>query len=756
MKNARTKIAPSRKQANAVALICILASIVFAAFYLTWFAVTCGHYRETGVDTLSTLSTSAFPPFVILLLMLVALVGGGHTQFGKQVLCWLFTHRFLIGVCIVISMTLLKISGSSVAVWKNTLQSDVADGVLLGIPRGIRVDELLVNTPFAFSQAWTGYSPVSELLRGAPTDVTVIYAQPCWSFSTLFRPFLWGYLFLGSEVGLAFFWVGRLVTLFLVSIEMGMLLCDKRSGISVAFACLVTFSTVVQWWFAVNGIAELLIFGQALVLVLHHFLRTDNVRVRVLLALLLSWLATGFLLVFYPAWQIPFFYIFLAIGIGDLVAWLRGIERSERKRQLTQALPFLGLAFALVATFAAISILPVWDTVKASMNTEYPGHRFDYGGGYADRYTGLEALFMWIPSLFNSLQATFSAINSCELSGFYSLFPLGLCFGIVGQILVRKSGNGCSPTIISLILSEALLLIYIVFGLPAPIAEVSLLASSRVIRAAQIIGYADIAIIIATIPVFIQFAPETFKHRAEKGDHSPLTRFAGFVGVGIIGSYLLLCVYMTHYVFGLRWGFTAFAILLISSTILALILVCFDRKYDCVLLICAIATTVAGLCVNPVQVGAGSLLNSESYHSIQRIAAEDDSLWAGDNSKLGQLCVSAGAPCINSVNTYPVLERWAQLDQNGQHASIYNRYAHIYINIVGPESNEPKFSAHPYADSFITALNVDDLYAMGVRYYVSFRDDLEQLPGDNHKFILLESTESVYIYQITPSQQAVQ
>ena len=156
MKNARTKIAPSRKQANAVALICILASIVFAAFYLTWFAVTCGHYRETGVDTLSTLSTSAFPPFVILLLMLVALVGGGHTQFGKQVLCWLFTHRFLIGVCIVISMTLLKISGSSVAVWKNTLQSDVADGVLLGIPRGIRADELLVNTPFAFSQAWTG------------------------------------------------------------------------------------------------------------------------------------------------------------------------------------------------------------------------------------------------------------------------------------------------------------------------------------------------------------------------------------------------------------------------------------------------------------------------------------------------------------------------------------------------------------------------------------------------------------------------
>lgn len=747
----RTITPPLRKLLCASASICLLASIVFAAFFLTWFAVTCATFRETGVDTLSALPVTSVPMFVALLVLLTVLAVGGCSRFGRQISRWLFTYRILIGVCIVVGLTLLKISGSSIAVWKDTLQSNVADGVLFGIPRGIRMDELVVNTPSAFSQTWTGYSPVSNLLRGAPTDVTVIYAQPCWSFSTLFRPFLWGYLLLGSEMGLAFFWTGRLITLFLISIEMGMLLSDKRRGISVAFACLVTFSTVVQWWFAVNGIAELLIFGQALVLVLHHFLRTDNVRVRALLALLLSWLATGFLLVFYPAWQIPFFYIFLAVGIGDLVAWLRGIERSERKRRLTQALPILGLAFALVAIFAAISILPVWDTVKASMNTEYPGHRFDYGGGYADQYTGLEALFMWIPSLFNSLQATFSAINSCELSGFYSLFPLGLCFGIVGQILARKSGNSCSPTIISLVLSEALLLIYIVFGLPAPIAELSLLASSRVIRAAQIIGYADISIIIATAPVFIRFASESFNRGSRKGERSPYTRFAVIAGVGIIGSYLLLCVYMTHYVFGLRWGFTAFAILLISSTILALILACFDRKYDRVLLICAIATTVAGLCVNPVQVGAGPLLNSETYHSIQRIAAEDDSLWAGDDSKLGQLCVSAGAPCINSVNTYPVLERWSQLDQNGQYASIYNRYAHIYINIVGPESDEPIFSTHPYADSFITALNADDLYAMGVRYYVSFRDDLEQLPGDNHKFILLESTESVYIYQITPS-----
>lgn len=45
-------------------------------------------------------------------------------------------------------------------------------GVLLGIPRSIRMDEYIGFIPLNFSQKYNEYSAVSEIQRGVPTDVT--------------------------------------------------------------------------------------------------------------------------------------------------------------------------------------------------------------------------------------------------------------------------------------------------------------------------------------------------------------------------------------------------------------------------------------------------------------------------------------------------------------------------------------------------------------------------------------------------------
>lgn len=200
--------------------------------------------------------------------------------------------------------------------------------LLMGIPREIRSDEWLINTPFALSQLRDGLHPVSSLLASGDTNVTPIYAHPCWSFSTLFRPFLWGHLFFDASAGLAFFWIARLVILFLVTIQFGLYLFSQRRGISFAFASMVTFSSTVQWWFAVNGIAELFIFGQGLVVALDCFLKSESLRSRFLISTMMSWAAAAYVLVIYPAWQVVLFWIFFILGILVLPC-LFGLNRRK-------------------------------------------------------------------------------------------------------------------------------------------------------------------------------------------------------------------------------------------------------------------------------------------------------------------------------------------------------------------------------------------------------------------------------------------
>lgn len=42
----------------------------------------------------------------------------------------------------------------------------------------------------------------------------------------------------------------------------------------------------------------------------------------------------------------------------------------------------------------------------------------------------------------------------------------------------------------------------------------------------------------------------------------------------------------------------------------------------------------------------------------------------------------SGASVINSTNTYPDLEKWSKIDEEGKYEDVYNRYAHINVEIM--------------------------------------------------------------------------
>jgi hypothetical protein len=127
-------------------------------------------------------------------------------------------------------------------------------------------------TTFALAQYANGFSQFNPAFSAVPTDMGLFPGSPVADWSTVFRPFLLGYLFLPPGMGLAFYWTGRLILLFLVSFEFGKFLTDGKKAYAVLYAWMVTLSPAVQWWFGVNGLAEMLMAGQAGVLVLHRYM----------------------------------------------------------------------------------------------------------------------------------------------------------------------------------------------------------------------------------------------------------------------------------------------------------------------------------------------------------------------------------------------------------------------------------------------------------------------------------------------------
>lgn len=175
---------------------------------------------------------------------------------------YLFRFRYLIAGILFVVCVAAGIHGSSIDRYCTLFDVNPFD-IKLGVQRSIRTDEWATQTPMTWSQYWNPEKPFgyfNSLIRAEKTDVFVEYALPVRSVLGIYRPFYWGYLFLPVANGMAFFWCGRLIALFMTSFEFGRFLTKgkRKFGLLLAFA--ITFSPMVQWWFAINGLVEMLIY----------------------------------------------------------------------------------------------------------------------------------------------------------------------------------------------------------------------------------------------------------------------------------------------------------------------------------------------------------------------------------------------------------------------------------------------------------------------------------------------------------------
>lgn len=311
--------------------------------------------------------------------------------------------------------------------------------------------------------------------------------------------------------------------------------------------------------------------------------------------------------------------------------------------------------------------------------------------------------------------------NACERSAFVSLFPLGIILALVA--LVRSWRNGSvDKALVALLVVDGFLFTFGMVGFPAILAKITLMSNVTVNRLPLPLGYLDVLLLVRASSLLLEresqgaspIARKAESRRASAIPWIPLLIWA----LALVCLVLIARSYMPE-LMSIRASVLlafAFGILLLPFALPTK--VCetgTPHGRETWIVTSALVVFVAGMCVNPTQIGTGPLTKNANLDGMAEVASEEEHpQWITDNVVLGQLCVSQGIPTISCVHTYPDLARWKQLDPDGVWKECYNRYAHISVTL----GNETSFElATP--DSFTLTIRPDDVWKLGATSWLS-------------------------------------
>jgi hypothetical protein len=635
----------------------------------------------------------------------------------------LYRNRYLVAIVVFAFCVLFEISGSSIGMWDDYIgiETETGNGNLLGESRAIRTDEWEVNTPMAFSQYYnqTGQFPYySDTLRGTETDVFIIYGQPVAGWQMIFRPFQLGYLFLSPAQGLSFFWCGRLIALIMISFELGMYFFKQRKAYAVVYSALLSFSPVVSWWFAINGLVEMLVFGQAALLLIIAYLNATQYWKKILIMLGMVICGGGYILVFYPSWQIPLAYVFLFLLVGIAIKEFKKENWNWKKDILILS----GFVIILGVSVGSI-FLQSWDTVQTVMNTAYPGSRSYSGDG------ALHNLIGWAGNiLFPYIGAGFGNTNVCEEAGVISFFPMGILVAL--WVLFKEKKK--DPLLISGLAGAVFLSCYCIFPWPEFLAKITLLSHCQPSRVALGVGVLSLILLLYAISI----SETVFK-----------AEIAAACSCVLAAGITLYLYFVQPELIQEKW----FLLIIFAVAFAGFMSVCMSTHRKGINVMVAVGISLAvfgGATVNPVHKGTDVIYENPLVEEIAEIVEADQGqgLWIVENMDFPyiNIPIMTGAPTINSTNTYPVMERWEKIDEDKSNQKKYNRYAHVLISLT---TGEITFE-NPYPDVLKIVLPVEELKTLEVKHILT-NQDLTVYNTEEVHFELVSQIENYKIYNVS-------
>lgn len=622
--------------------------------------------------------------------------------------------RYFIAIIVFILLVVFKIHGSSINMWDNYVSDYTKgskSGLIIGTPRSVRSDEWLVQTPYSLSQTQTGFKTHNPVMTMDGQNMIVGYNSPAWNLATIGKPFSWGYLLLGKEYGLSWYWNLKLIGLILLAFEMGLILIKKNKYLAMLSGIWIPFSSALQWWF-VSPVGDLVFFTLGfLVGLYYYFAEHENYLERTGFALITVIMSSGFILVLYPALQIPLGYLILLFLIAFFLEFRKKIRLDKMDGLI------IGGALLLTGLIVGLSLYNSLDALKAVTNTAYPGKRISLGGDIPKRDIFFFLMNWKLP--FQDVPYT----NNSEISSFYHLFFIIL--PLSPFIFYRKIKENIYGFILFIYCIFNLL--WMAFAYPEILAKLTLWSYVPAQRALLSFGFA------ATL-LSIWFIGYIWQKKS--------LPFLVMISIATIN---LVVYYFSLHTGNLRFYVTRVEMIgiLIVTTIL---IVALFKKWKLLFTITLLSIVlISGCFVNPIVQGVSAVYEKKIALKIKEIERCDpNQLWAGERLMYGYLPM-LGVHTYNGVAFTPNFNAFKPLDPKSKKQFIYNRYAHINVE-VGDQLPTLKLLQK---DAFVARLSPKALKTYGIKYVVVYKR-LENLSSKNIQFKRLYGPDSngAYIYRI--------
>ena len=612
--------------------------------------------------------------------------------YGSLIGDFLYRYRFALAFLLLIVLTAFKISGSSMGCWSSIL-GEGESGVLMGTPRALRSDEWGTLTPLCFRQEYNtlgAYSRYSLTLNSIRTDNLLVYGQPCWDILTLFRPFYWGYLLFGSERGLSWFWCARLIALFLSWFELGMLISENKRTLAVMLAVCVTFAPFLQWWFAVNGLVEMLIYGAGFVLGSYYLVSRPFGMRKFAAASGMALCAVGYVLTFYPTWMAP-----VAWGFVPLFLWVIVWKSDKKALCRKDILPWFAV-LAITATGLITLAVTSMDVIRAELDSVYPGKAVQSGGG-----NGIWWMMKYPLSLLCWMNQDAYIVENSSI----------ICFAPAGFLLslwVIFKEKKKDPLLILLMAVNVFFVWFYCIGIPVWLSKLLLLSFTNANRGPQVLGFLRLTLLIRALCL---------------KEKSPQKKGA-FLAAGISSAIAVTMAWgFTKYdTSGLRWEYFASvwqvaAVWTVFAGVFYMLYRARKKNYTAAAVSTCMVVFLSSLWINPIAQGTLFIRQSETLQAIRNIVEENpQAVWLAVDTDYPATNIPAmeGADCFNTTQTYPQKKRWELLDEDGESEEIYNRYCHIAATI-GDETALELLQR----DYVRVTLTTDDLKRLRIRYIFS-------------------------------------
>jgi hypothetical protein len=648
-----------------------------------------------------------------LLFLLFALIGC-YGIFGiKGFHGILYRYRWYLGLFLILFFTVNKLHGDSIAAYDSGVQPGMGSEFVqpvFGEPRHIRSDEWVSDTPKRLSSRFLAEpcGKYNDLIRGTET-VNPVYAGVGNLGRLGYSPFGIFYRLLGVEYGYYFEWNAATILTLLFTFEFFLILTKKNKLLSVLGTALVVFSSFHLWW----CIPSFLLYIHAIVVFFHYFFTTKSKKVKLLCAVGEPIAVANFATIFYPAWQVPAGYMLLA-----LVVWLVHEDWESIKSQKKEAWMLFGAALVFCAVLVVSYVFSISDRLEGQLTTVYPGHRVSTGG------EGSLKLFYYFQSFLYPFR---SFGNPSEAGTFCSLFPLPFLAGLVYTVRTKKR----NWLIFGLLLVGLILTVYVYVGFPLWLSKATFLSYSPSERAMDFVSLINVYLLVVLF--------------CEKEEQKWNLKWP--VGLAVSGVVVFASLYVCQKTFP---GYMTGAYMILLLVILSLFGMSFLssmnlRLYRGILALVILLCTATGLLVRPFQRGLDAIDSKPLAEEIRAVNEEDPGQkWVAvsEGNVLQAYVLACGAATVNSINDYPNLELWRKLDHGEIYNDVYNRYAHVVVELCKEETSfELKQD-----DLFKLNLSYQDLETAGIKYVVSDR----RLEADSTEVSFKELYEEAgaYVYQV--------